>query len=121
MEAYARAAMAAGVHAISALGTADRCHMQFALQNNVRCVLHLPEPFSPPVLRLSARLKPRAGLKTADHLGTKEAFELKAKSFRRSAGLQLPFHFAYETFAQRVYSIAKRFIRSAVVTASISI
>ena len=92
--------------------------MQFALQNNVRCVLHLPEPFSPPALRLSARLKPRAGLKTADHLGTKEASELKAKSVRRSAGLQLPFHFAYETFAQ-IEGIAKKLLRSAVVTASL--
>ena len=79
-------------------------HMQFTLQHNVRCVLHLPEPFSPTALRLSARLKPHGGLKTANHTGTKEASELKANIFRRSAGLQLPFHFAYETFAQRVYS-----------------
>ena len=79
------------VHAISALGTADRCHMQFALQNNVRCVLHLPEPFSPPALRLSARLKPHGGLKTADHTGTKEASELKAKfSSLRGVTASLP-------------------------------
>ena len=100
MEANARAATAAGMHASSALSMEE---LQTAATCSSRCMLHLPEPFSPPALRLSARLKPRAGLKTADHLGTKEASELKTKSVRRSAGLQLPFHFAYETFAQRVY------------------